>query len=426
MSDLNLNAALSTALWSVTKSFVRKKYATRGRYLTDREAASLRAGEKREEKNEIKAAAYEFMAYAYNLVSDNGKLPANARQIMYQARPRVLEATNGKCWKDANYFTQTLLPEYQSEHPEETADWDVTYDARGHFAEPHVRHKLGIGTLEVRSYIKSWAAVTDALKMDIDKLYSTSGPKNRFNFALFIEKEGFDPLLNRSEIAKKYDLATFSSKGQSQVATRQLLDALSQKGVTILVAHDFDTCGLSITHNLFHDTPRYKFTVEPNVIDIGLRLTDVKRMNLQSEPVDFAQMKNPGEKLLDYDDVTQEEIDFLIEKQVNEKLWLGKRVELNAMTSLEFITWLEAKLKEHGVKKVIPDQQTLGAAWQRANHVSRIEDAIEEIEEELDSADPIPMPKDLAARVRKLLRQEPELSWDEALIRIADKEREKG
>jgi hypothetical protein len=174
------------------------------------------------------------MEEAYRLASANGTLPANARQIMYQARPRVLAATNGKCWKESSYFTQTLLPDYVSEHPAKTADWDVVYDARGHFVEPHVQQKLGIGTLEVRTYINSWASRGKGeLDILINELFPTSGPENRYKNAMFIEKEGFDPLLDRSQIASKYDLAIFSSKGQSVTAARQLVDTLSQAGVSL-------------------------------------------------------------------------------------------------------------------------------------------------------------------------------------------------
>ena len=61
---------------------------------------------------------------------------AHARQIMYAARPQILaeihpdKATKGL---KAHYFTQTLVPDYMTEHPEETADWDVVFDERGHF-----------------------------------------------------------------------------------------------------------------------------------------------------------------------------------------------------------------------------------------------------------------------------------------------------
>lgn len=411
-----LKDALAKALFSVTRAFAReKRRAARTDHLTVVQIERLRC---RHERDNVKAAAYEVMPRAYQMASAKGTLPANARQIMYAARALVLAMTGGVCWKNADYFTQTLLPDYMADHPNETADWDVVYDARGHLNEPHVRTSLGLGTLDVRHYIASWrdGNASSRIDVDIDQMYPTIGPKNRYKYALFIEKEGFDPLLERSRIAERYDLAVFSSKGMSNVATRRLVDELSQAGVTILVVHDFDESGLSIAHTLGHDTRRYKFQVQPKVIDLGLRLQDVQRLHLQSEPVEFYQIKDPGKKLWNYGDVTEAEIDFLIEERVHHKMWRGKRVELNAMTSDQFVAWLERKLDEHDVKKVIPGKETLKAAWHRARLISKIQEEVEKIKVQPETKS---MPGDLEKRLRKLLAQTPELSWDEALVRIA-------
>src|SRR5207302_4917080 len=187
-------------------------------------------------------------------------------------------------------------PEYQDKHKDETASWNVVYDARGDFTEPHVLESLGIGTLEVRGYVKSFDNEIEDVTPQINDLYPTHGPTNRYRYALFIEKEGFGPLLQSSKIAERYDLAIFSSKGQSTTAARELVDALSQKGVTILVAHDFDVSGFSIVHNLGHSNHRYRFECHPNVIDLGLRLSDVKKMHLESEPYHWSRKRktDPG------------------------------------------------------------------------------------------------------------------------------------
>jgi len=71
----------------------------------------------------VKDAAYQVMARAYLWAGGADGLPANGRQIMYAARPHVLELTGGKLWKKSSYFTQHLLPDFISEHPELTKDW---------------------------------------------------------------------------------------------------------------------------------------------------------------------------------------------------------------------------------------------------------------------------------------------------------------
>jgi hypothetical protein len=420
--SMELSDAVRKALTSVTRDFLREKRkaaAAARDYLSSSQIERL---QKKRDKNIIKQAAYEVMKDAYMLASDNGTLPANARQIMYAARPLVLEKTGGKCWKNSDYFTQTLLPDYQADHPEE--NWNVVYDARGHLAEPHIEKSLGLGTLDVRGYVGSWTSdnPADDLKIDLDglALCPTCGPHNRYKFALFIEKEGFDPLLERSRISEKYDTAIFSSKGMSVTAARQLIEKLSQAGVTILVVHDFDISGLVILQTLGHDTRRYQFQVQPNVIGLGLRLADVKRMKLQSEPVIYEQHKDPREKFREYEDcdVSQTELDYLVEGRKSPKEWYGKRVELNTMTSRQFVSWLEAKFKAHGVKKVVPDPQVLASAWHRARKLAAIKQAIEEVKP--DKSKP---PTKLAKQVAALLAKQPEIAWDEAVLKLAQPDR---
>src|SRR6516225_9251081 len=59
----------------------------------------------------VKDAAYAVMEAAYLKASDDGKLPAKARQIMYAARGEILRLTGARKFSDM-YFTQVLLPDY--------------------------------------------------------------------------------------------------------------------------------------------------------------------------------------------------------------------------------------------------------------------------------------------------------------------------
>ena len=93
-------------------------------------------------------AANEVMEECYMKASDNNRLPATARQIYYVARPLIEEQTDKPL--SYAYFSQTLLPNYVNEHG---ADWDVVYDDRGHFTEPHTKRVIGLGTLNVRAYL---------------------------------------------------------------------------------------------------------------------------------------------------------------------------------------------------------------------------------------------------------------------------------
>jgi hypothetical protein len=237
----------------------------------------------------IKEAAAQIMEAAYLQASGNGTLPANARQIMYAARGHIQNETGRPL--DDNYFTQTLLPDYVQENG---VDWDVIYDSRGHFTEPHNGETFGVGTLEVRNYLKGFCApfVVDAA-VSRAKI-ETSGPEGSFGAVLFIEKEGFAPLFKAAQIAEKYDIAIMSTKGMSVVAARALVDEMcSDHDIPLLLLHDFDKAGFSIAGTLQRDTRRYEFQNAIQIIDLGLSLADVEQMALQSEPSTTPKGRSP-------------------------------------------------------------------------------------------------------------------------------------
>ena len=148
----------------------------------------------RERGVSFKEAAAQIMSEAYRKVSGNGRYPAEARQVMYAARPHIQKVT-GKPLND-NYFTQTLLPDYLNETG---VAWDVVYDARGHFNEPHAGKSFGIGTLEVRNYLAGFHDPKLAEAAFSQAEVETDGPSGNFGAVLFVEKEGFDPLLRGGE-----------------------------------------------------------------------------------------------------------------------------------------------------------------------------------------------------------------------------------
>ena len=123
----------------------------------EREIRDTRAATRREEAFAKRAtvsqkdAAAECMVAAYLKASSDGTLPVGARQIMYAARDHI-QKRSGKTL-DSKYFSQTLLIDYMDEHPEQTASWDIVWDARGNLIEPHTRKTIPLSTLAVRNYI---------------------------------------------------------------------------------------------------------------------------------------------------------------------------------------------------------------------------------------------------------------------------------
>ena len=205
------------AVTAVTKAWTRQRKAE------DRHASAERNRKDRltrRQKVTIKDAAHEIMETAYLKVSDNGQLPANARQVMYVARPHILERTERGSIDDA-YFTQVLLPDYIAQTG---VKWDIVYDDRGHFREPHTDRVIGLGTLAVRNYLKGIRDTHQGEPSFSPGKIITCGPHGRFGALLYVEKEGFDSLWKSVHLAERYDIGILSCKGMSVTAARQLAE----------------------------------------------------------------------------------------------------------------------------------------------------------------------------------------------------------
>jgi hypothetical protein len=355
-------------------------------------------------------AAERVMRDAYMTASANGTLPANPRQIYYAARPEILWLTE-KTSIASKYFTQTLLIEYMRRRPDATANWNIAWDDRGHFSEPHTGREIGLGTLAVRDYIARIRkpsilnAGVSAVKAD------TNGPEGRYGAVLFLEKEGFTQILEAARIAERYDLAIMSTKGMSVTAARTLVEELcGKRGLKLLVLHDFDLAGFSIKQTLVTSNRRYAFRHAINFIDLGLRLDDVEEMGLDAEPTSNQGDQDKIRERLEINGATEEEIDFLLNDE---------RVELNAMSSDVFIQFVERKLNENGVAKVIPSAEMLAEAFTTFER-GRLAYAALKAEVERLNKEPVDVPADLEQRVKAHLAENPAETWDAAVKAIID------
>jgi hypothetical protein len=359
----------------------------------------------KEPRTTQKEAAWQIMEEAYVAASGGGVLPALARQIFYQARPKIMALTDDKELA-YGYFSQTLLPDYIEEHG---VDWNVVYDARGHFEEPHTNRRVGCGTIEVGNYLHAMREPRIVPEAFSDANLDIIGPSGGISAVLFCEKEGFNPLFKAVNLANRYDLMIISTKGVSVTAARQLVDDIcGGHDLPLFVLHDFDVAGFLILGTLQRDTRRYKFSSSVEVIDLGLRLADIE--GLEREPA--AATKTSASILraqLAENGATEAEIDIL----------LSERVELNAMTSGALIEMIERKLKDHGLEKVIPDDDLLAKTYQAFSRSQQLRKKFEEIEEEFEEIE-IEVPKNLNEQVRAVLDKHEDLRWDDAIQIVLD------
>jgi hypothetical protein len=336
-----------------------------------------------------------------------------APEIMVQVEPRAITVVdNGPGMPPETVTdTQQLLPDFMTDHPGATAEWDVVFDARGHFHEPHTGRTVPLGTIEVRGHLREVAEHTlPELQVQLPEMaiFPTCGPEHRYGAILFVEKEGFLPLFRAVHLAERYDLTIMSTKGLSVTASRMLVDRLcSTYDVPLLVLHDFDKSGFSILGTLRRDTRRYAFRNRIEVVDLGLRLEDVEDSEHETE--DVVQRSDPAPNLRE-NGATAEEIAFL----------RTRRVELNAFASTDFVAWIVRKLEQHGVAKVVPHQDTLMLAYRRsvASHyvTSRLQSTIQEAQGHAAEA---PVPDDLTALVAAGLRGDRARSWDDVVQQLA-------
>ena len=362
----------------------------------------------REPRVTQKDAAWEILEDAYMAASGNGSLPASARQIFYQARPKIMATTENKELA-YNYFSQTLLPNYVEEHG---LVWNVVYDARGHFLEPHTNRRIGCGTIEVGNYLHAMKEPKIVPARFTDANINIIGPDGNLAAVLFCEKEGFNPLFRAVKLATRYDLMIISNKGLSVTAARQLIDNIcGDHDLPLFALHDFDVAGFLILGTLQRDTRRYQFSNAIEVIDLGLRLGDIA--GLEREPA--AASKISADMLrtqLAENGASDAEIAILLEE----------RVELNAMTSDALVAMIERKLKEYGLKKVIPDDALLAHTYRAFHRSQQLREKFEELEEEFeeDEDSEIQVPKNLEKKIRAVLDKNNDLRWDDAIQIVLD------
>ncbi|HZA29632.1 MAG TPA: hypothetical protein VE735_08680, partial [Gammaproteobacteria bacterium] len=165
--------------------------------------------------------------------------------------------------------------------------------------------------------------------------------------------------------------------------------------------------GFSIVGTLKRDTRRYSFNRHPNVIDLGLRLAEVEANNLEPEDVSYGN-SDPARNLRE-NRATQEEIEFLRSQ------W----VELNAFPSDLLVKWIEEKLEQQGLQKLVPDDVVLEQAYRRAVAIKCVKEKLGALNEEAGKiGKDATIPQGLRALVMEELGKDRAIPWDEALYKV--------
>lgn len=362
---------------------------------------------------------HKILPKAYAHASGDGLYSVAKRQLYYACR----EDFRGYTGRPLGYpyFANTLLTQYLNRNPEATRSWKITADPRGTLIIPNAGHDVRIpcGTLQIEEHLLEASEAIDATSVceGIKTRWPSLQAGQRYQGVLYIEKEGFGPVLSEARIAERFDLAILSCKGQSVVAARVFVDKVCAmgRGVPLFVVHDFDKAGFEISQRLtrvsdwarYSDRVTYEFENEINVTDLGLRLEDVEKYDLDHEEVEF---KGRFAR------------DSICTKAEKEYLISDRRVELNAFTSPQLIEWLESKLTEHGLQeRLVPEDKVLEDAYRRAVIVASLNEALEDAEDAaIELAKSVKIPADLRGQLREEMQcvTQQSMSWDQVLYEL--------
>jgi len=254
-----------------------------------------------------------------------GKHIFSLRQLYYGIRPYVLDALEKET--SYNYFC-SIITEYESIY----GDIPNMYrDPRGYLYHPHLGQEIPLGTVNVSNYDR---------------------PKWTFNKIIYSEKKGLFPQLRNVKFPERFDCALMSSEGFASRAVKDLLDLLGEtdEEIHMFCIHDGDASGTLIYETLQEATLARKAR-KFKIHNLGIEAWEAIDMDLAVENFESKSKRPVAQYVKDRDYESYNE---------NWEEWYqSHRVELNAMTTEQFIEWLEEKLNEFGVGKVIPDEDTL-------------------------------------------------------------------
>jgi hypothetical protein len=92
---------------------------------------------------------------------------------------------------------------------------------------------------------------------------------------------------------------------------------------------------------------------------------------------------------------------------------------LNAVTSPQFVAYVERKLKENDVAKIVPDLDLLAEVYIGMKRGQRLKKEAAELFDDIEDCKP---PKNLGHRIREMLKMSPSIRWDAAVKAIVDAE----
>jgi hypothetical protein len=350
----------------------------------------------KDKKVSQKEVVLENLDEAIASASGDGEYRFNERQIFYQLRPIVLEET-GQELRIGNF--KAIITDYEDENGEIPG---MYREPRGSLYHPHRGDDIPLGTLTVEEYER---------------------PVWTFNKLLYVEKEGFSEALKDNGWPERHDCALVSSKGFTTRAARDLVDKLAEhdEPITVYCVTDADNFG-GMIYQSFQQATKARGARKINIVHLGLQPWEAVDAGLEVEEVERGD-----------DDQTKPVADYVLER-TDGRYWADwlqdHRVELNAMTTPQFIEWLDAKMAEHDAVKLIPPGEMITDELEerledkvRAVVTERIlrEAGFENQVAEALAAIERPSAAQMTAGIGELFADKPEAEWREHIELVVAK-----
>jgi hypothetical protein len=291
--------------------------------------------------------------------SGEGGYEFSQRSLYYRVRILIKEIITVE--PTYNYFC-SVVTDYENDRGEIDK---LIRDTRKVYVEPHGGELMQMGTVTVAAYNR---------------------PAWSYSNILFLEKEDLVSALRQSGFLDCWDCFALSSKGFSSRAARDLIDKIGASGkeepTKFFCVHDADASGSLISQTLTRATKaRAARLVE--VIDLGFFPWVSLAEGLLRERAERKSSKR--RPVADYIKARDRANDASgnPNNEPNWESWLQNwRVELNAMTTAEFVTWMNAQFKKNAAAKVIPSEQLALQSVSQSIEASLSSAASAEVKEE--------------------------------------------
>jgi hypothetical protein len=255
--------------------------------------------------------------------SKGGRFRPSVRDLYYAARPLYLN--EGQQVPSFSYFS-SMIADYENENGEIDG---LFREERGAIYHPHSDgHEIALGTKEVEQYER---------------------PAWLYGAIVVIEKNGLIEAVLTDGLHERLDFSPLTSRGFTTRALKDLVDKVGEhdEPTKVFCVTDADAPGTMIFETLVNET-RARAARRVEIIHLGLTPWEAREMGLDSEAIGKPK-KNTRRP------VAQFVRDHDERNGTRWEAWLQEnRYELNAMGLDVFIDWLERKLIENGVRKVVP------------------------------------------------------------------------